>query len=108
MHDRGGRSHTTVHVRFAPKADKRADVSLCPLSAISGCEQSQQGRPLFDHLVGTAEQHRWDGKAERLGGLEINDEIELGGLLHGKIGGLCPAQDLVDIIASVLLIERRP
>jgi hypothetical protein len=22
-----------MHVRFAPKADKRADVSLCPLSA---------------------------------------------------------------------------
>jgi hypothetical protein len=37
-----------------PKADKRADVSLSPLSAISGCEQSQQDHPLFDHLVGAS------------------------------------------------------
>jgi hypothetical protein len=28
-----------MHVRFAPKADKRADVSLCPLSAKSGLMQ---------------------------------------------------------------------
>jgi hypothetical protein len=26
-------SHTIVHVSFAPKADKRADLSLSPLSA---------------------------------------------------------------------------
>src|SRR5262249_62287755 len=30
------------HVRFAPKADKQTIVSACLLSAISGCEQSQQ------------------------------------------------------------------
>src|SRR5262249_19850904 len=34
-----------------PKADKQADVSLSPLSANSGCEQSQQTHWLFDHLV---------------------------------------------------------
>src|SRR5262249_29216836 len=27
---------------------------VCPISAISGCEQSQQGNPLLDHLVGAA------------------------------------------------------
>jgi hypothetical protein len=32
------------HVRFAPKADKSADISLSPLSAKSGCEQLQQRR----------------------------------------------------------------
>jgi hypothetical protein len=32
----------TGHVRFAPKADKQADVSLSPLCAISCREQSQQ------------------------------------------------------------------
>jgi len=35
-----------------PKADKRADVSLSPLCATSGCEQTQQVAPLLDHLVG--------------------------------------------------------
>jgi transposase len=43
--------HTTVHVRFGPKADKSEDISLSPLSAISGREQSQQNLRLFDHLV---------------------------------------------------------
>jgi len=27
---------------FAPKADKKQTVTVCPLSAISGCEQPQQ------------------------------------------------------------------
>jgi hypothetical protein len=43
--DRGGRSRTSKHVRFAPKADKRTDVWLSPLCATSGCEQSQQSSP---------------------------------------------------------------
>ena len=31
---------------------------------------------LFDHLVGEREQHRRNRQAERLGGLQIDDEIE--------------------------------
>ena len=33
---------TSLFVRLAPKADKHADITLSPLRAISGCEQSQQ------------------------------------------------------------------
>jgi hypothetical protein len=40
----------------------------------------QQVAPLLDHLVGGCEQRRRHGKAERLGGLEIDDEIEFGRL----------------------------
>jgi hypothetical protein len=32
----------SYHVRFSPKADKRADVSLSPLCAKTGREQTQQ------------------------------------------------------------------
>ena len=37
--------------------------------AKSGCEQSQQNSPLFDHLVGARKQLRRHGKAENLGRL---------------------------------------
>jgi hypothetical protein len=52
----------STHVRFAPKADKKQIISVCPLRAISGCEQSQQGSapPV---LLGTG----WPGKNATLG-----------------------------------------
>src|SRR5262245_16414181 len=40
--DRSLRRRQSRHVRFAPKADKQQTVSVCPLCAKSGCEQSQQ------------------------------------------------------------------
>jgi hypothetical protein len=49
----------------------------------SGYEQSQQRSPLFDHLVGKGQHSGWQGEAERLGSLEINNELEPGRLLHG-------------------------
>jgi hypothetical protein len=45
-----------------------ADIFNRQLRATSGCEQSQQRSPLFDHLVGRGEQRRRHFKAERLRG----------------------------------------
>ena len=43
---------------------------------------------LFDHLIGAREQHRRDCEAERLGGDQIDDQIELGRLLdRGEVAG---------------------
>ena len=57
---------------------------------------------LFDHLVGGSEQRGRHGEFKRLGGLEIDDEIEFGRLLDRDIAGLRPAQNLVDKIGSAL------
>jgi hypothetical protein len=48
----------------------------------------QQRTLLFDHLIGSRKQFVWDGKSERLGGLEIDDQLILCRHLHGEIGGL--------------------
>jgi hypothetical protein len=36
--------------------------------------RSKEGS-LFDHLIGAAEQRDWEGEAECLGGLEVDDEL---------------------------------
>jgi hypothetical protein len=42
----------------------------------------------FDHLVGASEQRKRHSKAEALGGFQIDDQLDLGGLLNWKIGWL--------------------
>jgi hypothetical protein len=42
----------------------------------------------FDHPVGAGEQRWRDGEAERFGGFEIDDQLNLGGLLDRQVGGL--------------------
>src|SRR5262249_30387976 len=54
----------------------------------------------FDHRVGKGEQFVRYRKPERLGGYEINDQIELSRLLDWKLGGVCSAQDLVDEVGG--------
>ena len=36
----------------------------------------------FDDLVRLGKQRWWHGEAERLGGFQVEDQLELGGLLH--------------------------
>src|SRR4051794_35984193 len=50
----------------------------------------------LDDLVGSGEQQRRNGDAERFCRKQINNEIELGGLFDRDIAGLGPAQNLVD------------
>ena len=75
-----------------PIAAFRAQGRLCHLSAIN-----RHNRQLFDLLVG-AQQDRWGyGKAERLGGLEVDEHLELGRKLHREIARLRAAQNAIDI-----------
>src|SRR5262249_9941329 len=43
---------------------------------------AQQKRSLFDHLIGAPEERQRDCEAERRGGLEVQDQLDLGRLLH--------------------------
>src|SRR5437667_9017217 len=56
---------------------------------------------LFDHLVGQRQQPVRNGEADRLGGLEIDHQIELGRLQHRQVGGLLTLQDAPDVGADL-------
>jgi hypothetical protein len=81
-----------------------------PLSAITGCEQSQQTAQLFDHLVGRNLQRERNRQAERLGSLEVYDELELGGLRDRQVARLLSLENPpgVDADLTISIGNTRP
>src|SRR5262249_49798024 len=63
--------------------------------------------PSFDHLVGADEYRRRNVEAKRLRGLEIDDEIELGGLHHRQIGRLRTFENPADVDAGLAIGVRK-
>src|SRR5437867_10956497 len=59
---------------------------------------------LLNNLVCSQEQRLRNRQAERLGGLQVDDQLELRRLLDGQVGGLCAFQDLVDEISRAAII----
>ena len=56
-----------------------------------------QTQRLLDHLIGPLQERRRYREAERLRGLQVDDQIELRGLLHRQVPWLGPLQDLVHV-----------
>jgi hypothetical protein len=57
----------------------------------------------FDHLVGAGEQSGWDFDADRLRGLEVNDQLELGRLQDGQFGRLGTVENAARVDASLAI-----
>ena len=52
---------------------------------------------LFDHLVGTREHRGWHFEAERLGGLQVDDEFVLSRRLYRKVSRFLAPEDAIDV-----------
>src|SRR6516165_3666986 len=58
----------------------------------------------FNYLVGACEQYRWNVDAERPGGLQVDDEIELGGPQDRQVGRLRALENVAGIDASLEIL----
>src|SRR5262249_27250316 len=70
-----------------------------------------RGEGSFDHLVGECDQFVRNSEAERTRGLEVDYELEFGGLLHWEVSGLGALdEDLVNVASGTpkKVSETRP
>ena len=61
----------------------------------------------FDHLVDAREQRERDGEAERLRSLEVDEQLDLGGLLDREISWLRVFEDTALIDAHLAVRIRK-
>src|SRR6266568_1664982 len=60
----------------------------------------------LDHVVSPDEQCRWHDDAERLCGLQIDDQFELGRLFDRQVGRLCTLEYLIDENGAPTILIR--
>jgi hypothetical protein len=74
--------HRSIAVCFTPVSGIDSRNQAFPSRAMSRREQVQQ-KNLFDHLVGAAEQRKWEADAQRLGSPYVDDQLDFRKLDHG-------------------------
>src|SRR5215472_5925586 len=78
--------------------------SPCPFIPFHGSVWPRQS---LNHPIRSLQQRGRHREAERLGGLEVDDEFELAGLLDRKVGGLRALEDFVHEGGSAPLQVKR-
>src|SRR5262249_36111022 len=81
-----------ANVRFAPDSGQIADC----LGTSDLCQKAT----LFDHLVGSSKQCRWNSKTDCFRSFEIDHKFELGGLFDREFARHCSFNDFVNISRS--------
>src|SRR2546425_3580029 len=89
----GSREHQSA-TSFPPAAPRRR--AARPPAKTPARRETCAGSSL-DDLVGPDQQRLGNRQAECPGGLEVDDQLKPGGLLHGEVGGLGALENLVDI-----------
>jgi hypothetical protein len=93
-------------------AERHGNGEVAPIPAVRGTDIEPRGSTpscrspaSLDDLVGAGEQRLWDHYAQRLGGLEIDDQLKRGWLLDGQIGRLGALQNFVNIRSSAPVLR---
>ena len=111
----GSQLRAQVRFRIPPDTDAHlsdiAGPALTPTRTFArfdrkGRRDIPQSR-LFDHLVGAGEQRGRHGEVERLGGFEVDRQVERCGLLHRQVGWLHPSEDFVHVDRGASVQFRR-
>src|SRR6266567_3783889 len=85
-----------AQVRMSVIVPSPRAITRCAASGWSSVRSPVCWNRLLDHFVRPPQQRRRDRQAERLGGLQINDELERRHLLDRYLADLRPPQNLVD------------
>ena len=89
-------AHRNGGVRDSLEEPKRRPKPEGPTSATD-----QRLNRSLSHFVGAGEDRWRDCDAERLGSVEVHDELEGRRLLDWQIGGLCAVEDLAGVTADL-------
>ena len=79
---------------IATELMQRREPTRCANCGLVHCNERRKKIGLFDHLVGAADQRQRNGKAEGLGSLQVDDQLDFGSLLDRQIGRLLTLENL--------------